>query len=267
MAVATAWADSSWWQGVDTSDWYAFNATGTTDPGEIGLANWLGTAGEHGRPLPDGDRFVYNGQPLKFWGFNMPRNNFNVDFAAIDAAAPFYAKYGANLVRFHGFMEHWSPITTDDCFYTLDETGEGLARFDYLMYKLKMNGVYANLGPSWHITISEGNKADIPYWEEFFDSYGGSPTHPKRPFVSTSCGYGSIPAFIYFLDEFKEMKIKQVENILNHVNPHTGVKYADESQVLTVEMHNETSIYHIDSYLKNGWMTTLRERACQQFCD
>lgn len=49
--------DTSWWQGVNVSDWYPFSATSTTDPGEIGLRSWLNEANKHGRPMRDGDKF------------------------------------------------------------------------------------------------------------------------------------------------------------------------------------------------------------------
>ncbi len=446
LAGARAQSPTNWlWYNVTTTNWYAFGATNSTLPGEIGMQAWLDKpAGRLGRPARDNGRFVYNGSPIKFWGFNLGAEDAALPAADNDAMAAFYEKYGVNLIRFHKILEHWSalrPTTGPHNFALLDESpGGGMAKFDYTVKRLKDSGIYLNLSPSWHFTISEGDKADVPYWREFYDSYtrgapafaqiqangraakgagrfsfdainngtnvqcgiraygvngqftldltrtnapagtnggtvallgqttlagvatnwasftnavdfgtgydylvvvawsqgfmqgrkqrfdnvflgattnvladgafanlqaappvaasrlrtqadatnrwhlfspsvwkadtgggnlladGGAQDHPNRPSVNTENGFGSIPAFLYFLEEFQELKIKQLENLLNHTNTLTGVKLAREPAVAMVEMHNETSIYYVDSYLKNAWMTTLRQRACQEFC-
>ncbi len=48
--------------------------------------------------------------------------------------------------------------------------------------------------------------------------------------------------FMYFDPRLKEIYRRQVVNLLNHVNPYTGEKYAEDEAIVTWELNNEEGL-------------------------
>ena len=85
---------------TETSSWYAFEPSGTSEPGEIGMQDWIEKpAGQHGRVTREQDKLLCNGEPIKLWGINLCYGACAPDRELAEKRAAFYPKYGINSVR------------------------------------------------------------------------------------------------------------------------------------------------------------------------
>jgi hypothetical protein len=213
--------------------WYEFEATSTAEPGEIGMAHWLETpAGKHGRPRIDGDRFVYNGQPLKLWGLNNSYRACAPDRETADRRAAFYAKMGINAVRLHKYADGtgWRGINTPRSFVEFEP--DLLDRMDYFVAAMKEAGIYTKLSPSFGIKLGPDDRTRLT---EYYDELRGRSDDPDRwPRVP----YGAV----YFAPEWQDLAIEQMLLILGHENPHTGMRYVDDPAIACIEIINEDSV-------------------------
>ena len=240
---------------TDVSNWYPWTAQSLNEAGEIGMADWLDKpAGKHGRPKIEGQKLIYNGQELKIWGLNNSYSACSPDKALADKRAAWYAKYGVNGVRLHKYADGtgWSGIQSKDSFVKLDP--EGLDRMDYFVAKLKEHGIYVKLSPTFGVKIGPGDRDRIPFLEEFgqFDSKD-----------RIRAGYGAV----YLCKELQDMQIDQTVSVLKHKNPYTGLTYAEDPAIITVEMFNEDAVLWNLTCNVFKQSPTIRKRVAQRFCD
>ena len=125
------------------------------------------------------------------------------------------AKFGVNAVRFHHMDMQKAPggIFAADG-KTLDP--DQLDRLDFLIARLKENGIYADL--NLHVSRTYPG---MPTWE-------GGPTYHK--------GVDN------FIPEMIEWQHRYARDLLTHVNPYTKARYADEPAVALVEINNENAL-------------------------
>ena len=173
----------------------------------------------------DGKRWRIWGQNLCF-GAAMP----NMDMAPVIARR--LAKFGINCIRIHHADRPWPNgvlmrrrIGDRDIKTTRALDPEAMARFDYFMACCKENGVYIdlNLNVSRPFTSADGVKQ--AEW----------------------IGYGK--ALTYFDPQLIFLQKEYAAELLNHVNPFTGNRYADEPAIAILEMVNENSI--LESWVCN----------------
>src|SRR5690606_16998318 len=69
---------------------------------------------------------------------------------------------------------------------------------------------------------------------------------------------------MWFVDEIGQLQIEQLTNLLNHPNPHTGMRYADDPAIMVVELINENSAYF---FALNAMKVspTVKQRAGEAF--
>jgi len=184
-------------------------------------------AGKNGFIVVRDGHFVESatGVRVRFLGTNLA---FRADFPSHDDAdkvAARMAKYGINLVRLHHMdnstqgkggsiwdisvadRQHIDPVQLD--------------RLDYLIAQLKKHGVYVNI--NLHVSRT-------------FSAADGFP--PSISQVTLD--------FDKRLDEFEPRMIELQKNyardLLTHVNPYTGLSYANDPCVAVVEINNENSL-------------------------
>lgn len=152
--LALPWDDSSK-TSIDASD-LLVDFPGQDPAGVIDARGYL-------RAGPDGHfYFEKTGKRARFWGVNL---TFNADFPpcideslragefpdqrAADKLARRLAKLGVNVVRFHHMDTLASPSGIWDNRYYPNDTQHldpsQLKRLDYLIYQLRLNGIYVNL--------------------------------------------------------------------------------------------------------------------------
>ncbi|MBN1672355.1 MAG: hypothetical protein JXR37_15045 [Kiritimatiellae bacterium] len=206
--------------------------------------------------IRDGHLCTGDGVRWRIWGQNLC---FNAMLPAQDMAptvARRLAKFGINCVRLHHMDHRWprgvlirSLVPRDQrdgresgaAEHTRALDPEALARLDYFVFCCRANGVYVdlNLNVSRPFTAADGVKqAD---W----------------------IGYGK--ALTYFDPQLILLQKEYAQQLLGHVNPFTGNRYADEPAVALVELVNENSI--LESWLCNRLRGEQTEPARRTWCD
>lgn len=177
-------------------------------------------AGSTGFIRSEGDHFVDgNGTPVRFIGTNIGMTGCFPSHEDADKVAAELTRYGINIVRMH-YVSHRTPkegYPVKDSFIEPQQ----LERFDYLFAKLKENGIYIyfQLNIARKATKANGleNVKPLPYYKNGIDN------------------------FEYVLVNLQKRFHKE---ILEHVNPYTGIAYRDDPAIGMFELANENSIVY-----------------------
>lgn len=237
--------------------WYVWQPENSAAPGEIGLQEWLEKpAGKHGRIWREGEQLVYHGRPIKLWGINVCFSSCAPDKSLAERRAAFYAKYGVNSVRLHKYADGpgWAGIQSPDSSAEYDP--EGLDRMDYFVAKLKESGIYVTLSAHFGtIKLGPADRRDVPFLEEFgtFDSRKNRIAAPHSA--------------LFYSPDLQKLHIRQMVNLLRHRNPYTGLTYAEDPAVCTIEIINEQSILFYTSMAPLQASATLRKQVGERFTD
>ncbi len=188
-------------------------------------------AGAGGFVQVEGDRFVPSegGVPVRFWGTNLCFAGCFPPHDVADRMARRLATLGVNCVRFHHMDASGYPrgIWRNEGWGDFEHTDlhpDALDRLDYLVARLRENGVYTNL--NLHVSRTYG-PAD------------GFPAVGEGEAVS-NYGKGVDHFFPRCIDEQK----RYARMLLRHVNAYTGRPYAEEPAVAIVEVSNEDGLVH-----------------------
>ncbi|HLF33368.1 MAG TPA: hypothetical protein VI583_03965, partial [Cyclobacteriaceae bacterium] len=166
--------------------------------------------------VKDGHFIDGNGKRIKFFGDNL---TFGSCFLQKDTATIFAArlkKLGMNVIRFHHMDMNSAPGGIWNQDMTDLDSGQ-LERLDWLIYQLKLNGIYTNLNT--HVSRTYPG-VDYPGIGNF--NFGKAIDQFYRPYI--------------------EMQKDYAKKLLTHLNPYTGNTYADEPAVAFVEVNNENSL-------------------------
>lgn len=181
-------------------------------------------AGKHGflRVQKEADgRFVFeDGTPARFWGINVAVESVFQPHERIDAAVAALARAGFNLVRLHH---------VDDTRGLLDPTaktsqvlrGDRLEKLDYWIARLKERGLYVYL--------------DLLDYRTFTPADGVA--------QASELGRGAKP-YAVFDPRLIELQQRYARQLLReHINPYTGLAYADDPAVALVELFDENGLF------------------------
>ena len=173
-----------------------------------------------------------NGKRIKIYGTNLSEfpNKEDAEFAAQSLA-----NQGYNCIRFHHTDANYT-----NCFLKMDSTGkwvlnlEALDRFDYFFAQLKKYGIYSNLNllTGRQISSADGYRPEIDSVTEFKTKH--------------ALGFWDPQAFQKQKDWASEL--------LEHVNPYTGLAYKDDAAVAIVEINNENGL--LMAYA-TGWLEEI----------
>jgi hypothetical protein len=173
----------------------------------------------------DGHFYDVTGRRVRFVGTNITAGDCFPAREEAPAIASRLRKYGFNLVRLHHMDAPWARpniFDIDGNSYgksTEKLSEESLARLDWLVYQLKLNGIYVdvNLHVSRQFTVAEG-----------------FPDADKLPEMGKVVGYFE-PAMI-------ERQKLYATQLLGHVNPHTGKRMGEDPVTAVIEITNEDSL-------------------------
>jgi len=240
---------------AQTGGWYPFTPSNDHDaPSAIGMDAWNAEpAGTHGRVERQGDKLVYNGEEIKLWGLNNTYRSCAPSKEMAEKRAAMYRKFGVNAMRLHKYADGpgWAGIQSETSFINFDP--EGLDQMDYYVAELKENGIYTKLSPTFGIAIGVDEIERIPYHEEIGEL--------RRNRVKARHGWVSIA------EEIQDLQIEQTVQLLNHTNPYTGMRYADDPAIFCVELYNEDSVLFFGTNSKFQRSPTMRERHGRAFAD
>ena len=228
---------------LETSSMITYDRkTGSANTGAIDFS-WMNDmpAGAHGRVVVNGSDFAFeDGTSARFFGVDLGFAAAVPEKSVAESYAAELAASGVNLARLHAF----------DCYYgancgILDFTGyengevvgefvaEALDKFDYLVYCLKQKGIYVQF------EVSAGRKVSTA------DGF----TQGECEALNTAIrGYN-------FLDgRVCDIVTNYAVELLNHVNPYTGMKYADDPVLAVLQYCNEASVFWVSSDDAEGSM-------------
>jgi hypothetical protein len=235
----------------NTDKWFAFTPTNTTESGIIGMQQWLDApAGKYGFVQVDDEKLVFeNGQAVKFWGTNICSRLPYVPAEKADSFVHFISKYGINSVRFHKFS--WYAYHGDK---STEFDPEMFKRFDYFQAKLREKGIYYGWSHIYGHRVMPGDSSRLLAYSEV-----------KNLNYPWSHLNGSTSSLVNFAPDLQELSIDLTVDMLNHVNPHTGLRYADDPALAFIEFQNEDNIFWgaIERSLEQA--PTYRALLCRQF--
>ncbi len=238
-----------------TPGWFAFDvpALAVPDGGVVDLShlNAEPITGPGFVAVSDGHFVDASGHRLRLFGTNVTGDSCFPDEDVAPRLARRLRQYGFNCLRLH-FMDYSWGGTSRDSLWDDPAAGKlsdrNLAKLDRLIAECAANGIYLNLN------LHVGRE------------------YPGQPKVAGSRTF----RFSKNLDRWHEPFIRHMEqfcrDLLNHVNPHTGRRYADEPAIACVEINNENTMIRDDlsdlrrlpepflGALEQQWTTWLRQR-------
>ena len=174
------------------------------------------TAGESGFvSVKDGHFTNGSGKRVRFFGTNLTFSSCFPDKETAKLIAARLAKMGMNVVRFHHMDMRPSPGGIwDDSMELFDP--DQVEKLDWLIYQLKIHGVYTNL--NLHVSRTyPGLDSDVPQFQ-----FGKSIDHFYHPYIKMQKDYA--------------------RDLLTHKNPFTGNEYINEPAIAFIEFNNENSL-------------------------
>jgi hypothetical protein len=251
--IVTASAGLACGQRTDISDWYPYQPSAQTIAGTpLDMSGWNeNVAGENGWIEMQGDKLVLDGEPIKLWGTNLTYDFTAPSRELADKQARFYAALGMNSVRLHKYADggSWAGIMSDNSI--LEFVPEELDRMDYFVAALKHRGIYTKLSPNFGIKLQPGDRKRVPWFDEI----------DRKREERVDAGNGAI----YLSDELQAFQLETLVNILEHVNPYTGKRYADDPAIWCVEFFNEDSVLFGGTNRRLQDTPTLRRRTAERF--
>ena len=206
-----------------------------------------GPAGKRGFIRAENGRFVDDAGPVRLNATNLTGPaNFPTHEQA-DRVAARLARFGINCVRLHymdgkykNFIQSEKPcITTDEPTTQRNLDPGQIDKLDYLIAALKKRGIYVDV----NLHVARG-------WDE----RDGFPVAPGKP--------GMDKGLDNFEPRMVELQKEYARKLLTHVNPYTGLPYANDPCVAVVEINNENALFR--NYL-SGAIDRLPESYAAEF--
>ena len=190
------------------------------------ISEWLDhPAGKHGFIRAENGHFVTDAGRIRLWATNLCFEACFPTKKEAERLARRLASLGINCVRMHHMDNHhiWGKSPNK---LTIDP--EMLDKLDYLIYQLKLHGIYTNI--NLHVSRQFGPAEGFPAVE-------GLPNYDK-----------GIDNFEPRMIEYQK---KYARDLLTHVNPYTGTAYINEPAIAMVEINNENAAF--DEYRKGAF--------------
>ena len=235
----------------ESAAWFPFVVDEDFSPSVIDMSDWLDSpAGIHGFVEVRDDKLVFeDGTPAKFWGVNICSALPYVENQKADRWAAYLAKYGVNSVRFHKFSAHGLTGNTST---ELDP--QKLDNMDYFHAALARKGIYYGWSHIYGHRPKSGERQRLVNYDEIANID-----------VPWSHLNSSTSGLVNFAPDLQKLHIELTVNMLNHVNPYTGKRYAEDPALIFVELQNEDNIFWsaIEKALQQA--PAYRDLLCREF--
>ena len=232
--------------------WFEFNTHEQIRPSVIGMEDYLDKpAGKHGFLKSKGDKYVFeDGTEIKFWGVNLADSRIWVEQDVAKKWSSYLAKYGVNAVRFHKFSSSGYRNTNTSTMIAPDK----FDKLDYFCKELKEKGIYYGWSHIYGHAPQPGDSASLLAYGEFKKAASGH-------------SLGTTIGVIHFSEDLQDLSINLTVNMLNHHNPYTGMRYADDPALNFIEFQNEDNAFFAttERFLMN--CPTYKEVACRKFSE
>ena len=206
-------APSDWFPLLADDDSFAENSVIDMSHLIPAPAGELGILQAKGKDL----QFKNSDRPIKLWGVGANVQPGRYSREQLTNRAKYLRKFGINIVRQHAVFDELHTNGKIDP-AKLDE-------YDWWFAELKKHGIYSDWSVFYHWKISRDSGYPL------FDDLEGSGDLRDT--------YGVITG----APELWKYRNKVLLELLNHKNPYTGFRYADDPALAIVEMQNEDSIF------------------------
>jgi hypothetical protein len=163
----------------------------------------------------------------------------------------YLSKYGVNAVRFHKFT--WHAAKGDSSTVIREDLFE---KMDYFLAHLRANGIYYGWSHIYGHRPALADKNRLLAYDEIAGT--------EFPWSHLN---GSTANLVNFAPDLQELNIELTVNILNHVNPETGLRYAEDPALSFIELQNEDNIYWGAMEATLDQTPTYRRLLCRQFSE
>ncbi|MBS1368834.1 MAG: hypothetical protein HPZ91_02655 [Lentisphaeria bacterium] len=201
-------------------------------------------AGKYGPVRGAGERFEFAerpGVPARFWGINLCADCNFPDAEQARRLTEELAAAGYNLVRFHQF-DNLLPDRSKGSSTTFDP--EKLDRFDRLLACCKERGIYASLDL---FSVRGPEKGELP---EF----------PDRVISGHE-----MKALIFIRESAMRNWEAFSANLLNHVNPYTGLAWKEDPAIVNYCLVNEDTLSSTSQ--RSAFVRELYEREFREWLE
>lgn len=184
--------------------------------------------------VKDGHLATGDGRRWRIWGQNLTFAAPLCDRELAPAIARRLAKSGLNCIRLHHIDHHWprgilkrSPYPEKDRVHRSSRAfdAEGMARLDWFIACCIEQGIHINFNLNVSRPFSEADGVSQAEW----------------------IGFGK--GLTYFDQQLIVLQKEYAAQLLGHVNPYTGNRYAEEPGVALIELVNENSL--LESWLRD----------------
>ena len=170
----------------------------------------------------DGRLYYEDGTQARFWGINVAKDSVFQPRETIDEAVAAIARAGFNLVRLHHVDDENGllPARLAGSSPRIDQ--ERLKSLDYWIFALKQRGICVYL--------------DLLDFRTFREAEGVT--------AAGELGRGAKPCAVFDPTLIRLQQEYARELLFDHVNPYTGLAYARDPAVVTVELCDENGLFH-----------------------
>lgn len=188
-------------------------------------------AGKHGFLKVAGKDFAFeDGTKVKFWGTNFNGWGCFPEHDYAEKLAKRLAKIGINLVRFHQLDSEWHTpnifaFTKGKRRTNAHLDPESMDRLDYLISCLKKEGIYCYM--------------DMFTYRKFKSDEGVENAFALKDAAKCSS---------VFNEKLIALQKELCEELWGHLNPYTGLRYADDPIFVLAEITNECELFS-----RNQW--------------
>lgn len=179
-------------------------------------------AGENGfiQLSNDGNSFIQNGKPIRFWACNGGNLANEMNDAQLDSLAGFLSKMGVNIVRFHGAINPHGKGTN-----LMEADTTEVKNIWRCVAAMKKYGIYSVISPFWPHNGHMGG------WV------------PEEWGIEGYKEKDDLWAVLYFNKKMQEAYKSWVKYLYNTVNPYTGAALKDEPAVAIIQVENEDGVF------------------------
>lgn len=227
--------------------WFEWQPENTLETGVIGMEHWLDPpAGKHGWLNIHNSGFAFDdGTPIKIWGVNHSGTGCGPEKDEADRRASWYAKMGVNAIRMHKFTySSWAFGNPEN---STELTNEGWERLDYYWSKLKEKGIYYGWSPVFRHYLVDNDSNRVIAYNEIKENLEGN-----------------IIYLVNFAPDLQRIMFDLATHLLNHKNPYTGLRYAEDPAMIFYELQNEDNIFWLHPDRLES-VPTYKKMFCQQF--
>lgn len=220
---------------TDHKQWFAFNPSDSQKTSSLSMSQWLKSASKH----------------TKIWGTNVEYIHVAPTQRNAKQRTRFFSKYGINGVRLHKLTNYgWEGLGNNSSASEYDP--KKMARFDYWLYELNKANINYGFSPIWDLMVFEGDREKLLAYDEIVKA------SPRKPVTSE---------LVWFANDVQDLHIETITNLLNHKNPHTGLRYADDPKLNYIEIQNESNIFFYTFIPTVRKHPTYHKLLAEQFSD